>query len=130
MVNRFLLLGLIFIFIGCNNDDSGFVQLPLEACGVENPLEDLEWLRTEVERRKNDSSEDARYCYISLFEQNSITYFLYEDCNPLVDKIILVYNCEGENVGFVGDDTFDFQIFAERTVIFYPKNTLCDFDGD
>lgn len=128
MLHRYLSFALIFIlFVGCNNDDNDFVQLAIEACGVENPLEDLEWLRAEVERRKNDASEDARYCYISQFEQNETTYFLYEDCNPLVDKVISVYNCEGENVGFIGDDNFPFQNLIEVTVIFRPKNTLCNF---
>lgn len=98
-------------------------------CEVNNPLEELDWLRSEVEKRKNDSSETARYCYISQFEQNGITYFLYEDCDPLVDKVILVYNCAGENIGFIGDDNFPFQIFMERKVIFYPKNTLCNFSN-
>lgn len=130
MFNRCFLFGLLLICFGCNNDDNDFVQLSVGACGMERPLEDLEWLRAEVEKRKNDSSEDARYCYISQFDQNSMTYFLYEDCNPLVDKVILVYNCEGENIGFIGDDNFEFEVFAKRTVIFYPKNTRCNFNGN
>jgi hypothetical protein len=130
MAQRFFLLGIILISFGCDTNDDGFVAILLPACGVENPLEQLDWLRLEVEKRKNDTSEDARYCYISQVESDGITVFLYQDCNPLVNKIVPVYNCSGENIGIVGDDNFEIDLLQSRTVIFYPENTLCEFHRD
>ena len=126
MVYRLFLILSVLLTFCCSDDNDGFLEVALIGCGVDNPLKELEWLRSEVEKRKNDSSEEARYCYISQFEQDGQTYFLYEDCNPFIDKVIPVYNCLGENVGFVSDANFPFQIFMERTIIFNPENTLCD----
>jgi len=128
MMSKWFLCIAIGLLWGCSGDDDDFVAVRLSGCNVENPLVELDWLKSEVERRKNDSSEDARYCFISQVEVDENTYFLYEDCNPFVDKITLLYDCQGENVGFVGDDTFEFNILETRTIIFYPQDTLCELD--
>lgn len=130
MSNRLFLFFSTILLLGCNNDDNGFISLPIYACDLENPLENLDWLKSEVMKRKSDTSENTRYCYISQAELNGNTFFLYEDCNPFVNKLIAVYDCTGENKGFVGDDNFGFDLLQSRTVIFYPKNTLCEFGTD
>lgn len=128
MLKQYFFLAAIFVVYGCNSDDIDFVEISLQACAIENPLQDLNWLRAEVKKRKNDDSEDARYCYISQVEFEGSTYFLFEDCNPLVNKIVPIYDCEGANKGVFGDAIFGFDIFKSRTIIFYPENTLCEFN--
>ncbi len=79
-------MAVALLTFSCNNDG-----LPvISACGTEDPIEDLEWLNPEIQRRKNDTSADARYCYIEQATNDGETLFIYNDCNPIVNKVVPV----------------------------------------
>lgn len=117
-----ILVGLLAF--GCNNDDVTVIS----ACDVENPIEDLEWLRSEIQRRKNDTSADAVYCYIEQAKSDGQTIFIYNDCNPLASKVIPILNCSGTSVGFLGDENFRLNGIEERFVLFRPTDFACKLD--
>lgn len=123
MKSIFVLL-LSLLVISCTNDD----DLPvISACNVGNPIEELSWLKEEIERRKTNPTVDSRYCYIVQAISNNTTVFVYEDCNPLVDKIFTIYDCSGELIGYVGDENFSNENISKRQIIYKPGNFACEF---
>ncbi|MGB3149065.1 MAG: hypothetical protein WBB27_00265 [Maribacter sp.] len=122
----FSIISLGLIVTGCNNDD---LDMPvISACDVKNPIENLEWLGAEVEKRKNNTSEDALYCYIEQATAGNETIFIYNDCNPLINKVLPIYDCSGNSVGLLGDENFATNTITKRTIIFKPSNFKCQID--
>ncbi len=120
----FIIFSAVLLNFGCSDDDLNFPVIA--ACGVDNPIEDLAWLKSEVQRRKNDTSADAVYCYIEQAINNGETIFIYNDCNPLVNKVVPVLDCSGTSVGFLGDENNDVATITRRTIIFRPSDFACE----
>ncbi len=55
----------------------------------------LTWLREEINRREANPSEDLKYRYIAQSGLKGQTVFIYWDCNPVVNKVIPIFNCDG-----------------------------------
>lgn len=90
----FLLLSISFLLLACSDNDDDFKAIA--ACGFENVTEELSWLKAEIERREESSSEDLIYCYITISEIDGESVFIYRDCNPLIDKACCpIYDCNG-----------------------------------
>lgn len=95
MKKWFLLFSISFFLLSCSDNDDDFKAIA--ACGFENVTEELSWLKAEIERREKSSSEDLKYCYITISEVDGKSVFIYRDCNPLIDKNCCpIYDCEGE----------------------------------
>lgn len=124
MAKRFTAILFSVWFISCSND--GFSFFELQTCG-ENALSELDWLRQEIQKRRQDSSEDAKYCYITKASVNGQTVFLYEDCNPLINKVIPIFDCQGNELGFWGDPNFQPEHIKDKTIIFSPSDFACRF---
>ncbi|MEM7381227.1 MAG: hypothetical protein AAF361_08520, partial [Bacteroidota bacterium] len=110
---------LLFLFVSCSDDDDNAV-----VCGVVSPLEDLSWLRTEVENRLEEDSEDLIYCYITEGTYRGQTVFLYKDCNPTAFKVVPVYDCEGSFLGALGTQIDAIEI-EEECVIWRAPGFVC-----
>jgi len=94
-----LLLCYLFLLWSCSDNDDSLDSVA--ACGVDNVVEDLSWLRAEIERREESSTEDLKYCYITIAEIEGGSFFIYRDCNPLVDKACCpIYDCAGNLQSF------------------------------
>lgn len=104
-----------------DNDNNGFF------CGADNPIEGLEWLSEEIERRETSTSDDVKYCYIVQHQLVIKTVFTYEDCNPAINKAIFVLDCEGQNIGTVGVDISTDDL-KNSCVIWRPENFACLLD--
>jgi len=120
----------IFIFtitflVSCGSDDDVF-SLAIAGCGVENPLEQLTWLKAEVERRAENQNAEMKYCYIVQGKLEGNTVFIYEDCNPLVDKAIFILNCEGNSLDADGFATSN--IVENKKIIWRTDNFACTTD--
>lgn len=120
----FITFSMILLTFGCSDDDLNFPVIA--ACNVNNPIEDLEWLKSEVQRRKNDTSADAIYCYIEQAINDGETIFIYNDCNPLINKIIPILDCSGTSAGLLGDENNKVENITGRTVIFRPSDFACE----
>ena len=117
------LLFVALFFVACSDD--GFVFFELQACNTDNALTELDWLRQEIQKRSKDFSEDAKYCYITMASARGQTVFLYKDCNPLIDKVIPIFDCQGNELGFLGDEDFQFKVIEDERIIFSPPNFAC-----
>jgi hypothetical protein len=93
MKTKFFKLGilmflLLFIVPGCNKKDDTPPLPPPCACGIENPQENLEWLKNDLERSFYTEVYSIQYKaneYIGIFEHPSVR-----------DGGIGIYNCQGE----------------------------------
>jgi len=68
---------------------------PSPTCNVKNPTEELAWLKAEIDRREKSHSDMEVYFYIEQGEYNDQTVFLYNNCCPMCNTIIPVYDCLG-----------------------------------
>lgn len=123
----FLTLLSIFLcsFVSCSDDDDSKGER--SACGVQNILEDLDWLRDEIAAREQSTSPDIQYCYITKAIWNEQTVFLYEDCNPLINKVVPVLDCEGTSLGAVGV-AVDHNELSDFCVVWSPDTFACLID--
>ena len=108
-----------FVFSCTDSDDN--IKL---VCGVGNPVKDLVWLKKEIENREQSTSDDIRYCYIVQAELEGRTVFLYEDCNPAINKVIPVYNCQGTLLGVIRDE-IQMNSLSNFCVIWRPDDFSC-----
>lgn len=117
----FFIILLTIVIISCSDKDDNFNTI----CGVNDPTEELVWLKAEITIRKRDVSEDAKYQYISQADLDGETVFLYRNCDPKANTVIPVYDCEGELLGVVGKE-FTLEDFTNILLIFKPLDFVCE----
>ena len=118
----------IFLVIStsCSNDDNS--DLPIIAsCGVQNPIEDLEWLKKQVDEIKSDKYTTSIFSYIEIAEYKNETIFIANNCCPICNSVIPVYNCEGEFLGLIHTD-IEIQEISNRRIIYKRNDSECSKD--
>ena len=89
-MKNYLFLLIVLVTLSCKDK----VQ-PSSICDVKNPIEDLPWLKAEIDRREKSTSDIEFYFFIEQGEYNNQTVFLYNNCCPMCNTIIPVYDCSG-----------------------------------
>lgn len=121
MKKALLLLSLtVFLATSCSDNDDTIIP----ACGINNPKEDLEWLKTEIGRRNQNPSDDMKYCYIVQAQLNAQDVFIYQDCNPVINKAIFIMNCEGNTVD-TEDNPTAFDQLTNKMIIWKRDDFAC-----
>ncbi|AZQ57448.1 hypothetical protein EJ994_00980 [Maribacter sp. MJ134] len=121
-MKRCILLASFISLISCSTDDS---NLPIiAACDTANPIEDLTWLRAQTEVIKNDQSDIAQYFFIEIAEYQNQTVFLANNCCPICGTVVPIYNCEGEQIGFLGSDILMDEL-SDTRIIFSRDDFSC-----
>lgn len=100
MLKKVLVITAVLSIISCSDTD----DTPESSCGVSDPKLELEWLKTEITNREANLSEDSKYCYIEQADLQGQTVFIYQDCNPAINKVIPVYDCSGNQIGLLHSD--------------------------
>ncbi|MBA4300645.1 hypothetical protein SAMN03080617_02122 [Algoriphagus alkaliphilus] len=87
-------------------------------CGVDNPLEDLEWLKAETE-----NSNRSGFIYLVQGKYKGRTVFFFNGCDPLQLTMAAIQDCRGEIIqeASVND-------VRDQRVIWKPKNSACNLD--
>ncbi|MFS4466460.1 hypothetical protein [Maribacter sp. 2210JD10-5] len=117
------LVMLLLLFAGsCNKYD-------LPKCEFDDATQDLIWLKDIIEEREANPTDDMMYCYIVQGKLNKRPVFVLGDCNPLVNKVIFVLDCEGnaieEDGRKIGANEVDIK---NQKIIWQPENFACDLD--
>lgn len=114
---------LLFLFIALLTSCSK--EIPITTvCGVDNPIEELDWLTMEV----NNIDESLReYFYISKAQYNDQTVFIFGNCCPFCNTVVPVRNCSGELLGVLGsgDQDIDPKLVSQQDIIWKPVNFSC-----
>ena len=105
-----------FTALSCDNDDKTNSD---EICNVSNPAEDLDWLKEAIDNVENDE-----YSYFAMADYNGETVFYYGNCNPLINFVSIVMNCNGENLGNTNDLYDD---LTDIEILWQHDNSQCNF---
>ena len=110
-MKQILILLISISLISCEKKEE-----PPCACDVENPQENLEWLKQRLENR---------FCTeVYLYTYNGQEYISIHDCPIGADMGVVTYNCDGtiycQYIGLSGhsDCTADFLENATKTLIY------------
>lgn len=95
-------------------------------CSVHDPILDLPWLHAKIEEMMQHSSM-IKYFYIIELKQQGQTVFIFANCCPFCNSVFLVYDCEGNSIGSLGDDRFDADLASRGKVIWKAENSSCGF---
>ena len=121
-MKKIILLLSFLGLVGCANDD---IDLPAKAaCDVNNPIEDLAWLKSQIDEIKNNQSDISKYFYIEIAEYQNQTIFISNNCCPICNTIVPIYNCEGEGLGLLGGEIKQSEITNVK-VIFSRNDFPC-----
>lgn len=124
---RFLYLTILsgLLFCACSYEDGlNALTQAVPGCDVLNPTQELSWLKAEIDQRDQNPSPDMKYCYILQGNINGKVVFVYEDCNPLANKLSMVLNCEGTVINTLhGVNNSDVQ---NKTIIWRTKDYVCN----
>lgn len=109
-----LLLVFSAFFFSCSENEGPVL------CGVDNPVEDLAWIREAIEF--SQSSGLAGFAYLVQGTYEGKTVFIMESCCPFCNIITVVQDCRGEVIpdASVNDVT-------NKKVIWKPANSVCTF---
>lgn len=97
-------------------------------CGVTNPAEELSWMKTKIAELKQTGLYEVGQVYIWQTEFNGETYFIFDNCCPNCDSILLIYTCEGEDVSTnptITDYVYSYDK-SLKNVIWSPENFSCN----
>lgn len=103
MKNLIIILGsilLIVVISSCKKE-----ELIIQPCGVNNPLENIPWLKTKYEEYdyENDSNTNARIYYYKLYDGRELINISFENIGE-------VYDCAGNSIcswgGIAGGDCY------------------------
>ncbi len=90
-------------------------------CAGENPVENLDWLK-ELVAEATVNPEQAKYEYYKRALYKGDIIFYYGNCNPAINYVASVYNCEGKLIGYIEDFYDD---LVDMDVVWKAEDTLC-----
>lgn len=101
------------VLISCTKDDDPAKN----KCNVSNPVEEISWLKKEIDSLKNDE-----YSYYVIAVYKGETVFINGNCNPSADYMSLVKNCNGDMLGYA--NVLDNEL-SDKRIIWKSKNYRC-----
>lgn len=115
-MKAFLLVFLSSAFLfGCADGENP------TSCGVENPLEDLAWLKQDIENAADPRTSE--YSFLMQATYRGQTVFFFGFCNPLWNYAAIIKDCQGNQVAgevSVAD-------LSNQKMIWKPSNSVCSF---
>ncbi|CAN0602578.1 unnamed protein product [Ectocarpus sp. 12 AP-2014] len=113
-MKKIILLLFFNTLISCTIDDTNIPAIT--ACGTENPIEDLPWLKTLVNELKEEQSEVAEFFFIEIAEYKGETIFISNNCCPICSTVIPIYDCNGDFLGFLNDEIKTNELRSTQTI--------------
>jgi len=118
----YLFLFFAIVFSSCSKEE----MEPIQACGTDNALVDLPWLAELVEEQLN-SEIGKKYSYISKGIYQGQTIFSVQNCCPFCNSIYFAYDCNGNNLGFLGLGGIENDEITNWEVIWKSTENVCNF---
>ena len=103
--------------ISCEKDENNDTES--NKCNVSNPIEDLDWLKQEIDDVKQDE-----YSYYVMATYEGETVFYYGNCNPVINYISIVRNCNGDSLGLT-NDLYD--ELTDVSTLWKHEDSKCNF---
>lgn len=98
-------------------------------CGVDDPVEELVWLRDQIDDIELMEPEASQYYYFRMAKYYGATVFLPGNCNPAFNMVFVVLDCSGERIGIIGDgiDMIRWDELSEMQLLWKPESSACNF---
>lgn len=114
------LLTLIFLLLvfSCEKD-----ILSDNTCNVDNPLEQLDWLKDTIQSLGQSNPEWSKYYLVTMAKYSGETVFIISNCNPAANSVFPVLNCSGELQGILGG--VPYESLSDRNVIWKAVDSAC-----
>ena len=112
---------LSFIILSCKTGDDNLNN----TCNVANPIEDLAWLKEKIIEYEQTRGFEAGDIYISQTNYKDKTVFILGNCCAACNSVLTVYDCLGNNLGYIGGSNFNINMLNNDTVIWSPPNFIC-----
>jgi len=109
----------------CEKDETTNMLVSGNTCTVNNPVEELAWLKAEIQHREQSPSEFEKYFDIQQAEYNQQTVFIYNSCCPVCTTSVPVYNCQGELLFYGIDKPQEAKKIKNIKIIWQPKDYAC-----
>lgn len=87
-------------------------------CGVDNPVEDLEWLKLQTENVPKES-----FVFLVRGRYKGRTVFFFDACNRFWPTLQVIQDCRGELI-----EDASVNDIVEQKVIWRPEGSKCVFD--
>ncbi|MCU0400364.1 MAG: hypothetical protein MUE75_05020 [Algoriphagus sp.] len=87
-------------------------------CGVDNPVEDLEWLKLQTENVPKES-----FIFLVRGRYKGRTVFFFDVCNRFWPTLPIIRDCLGELI-----EDASVNDIVEQQVIWRPEDSKCSFD--
>ena len=113
-------LATTLLFFCCTDNDDGV----LKGCGFDNPRQELPWLKRRIDSMAASTSTDMVYCYVVQSQYKNRTVFRFEDCNPVISKVVFTLNCDGNRIDS-NDDIIFLEELKNPKVIWKPDDFAC-----
>ena len=105
----------IFLLGSCNEKDDP------TPCGVENPTEDLAWLKSQIQGSQSGSLSE--YAYLIQATYKGRTVFSWASCCPFCNWVAVIQDCQGNVV-----EDASLNELENQKVIWRPENSVCNLD--
>jgi hypothetical protein len=121
---RSFLFSLLIVCLGCEMAESSLESERLSAkCGGNNPIENLPWLKAEIEAYRTSSAFFDVLVYTAKY--HGITVFFSSICCPACNVLPpTVRSCEGQSIGMIGIDILESDLRNQR-IIWRTENEFC-----
>ncbi|SFT88639.1 hypothetical protein SAMN04489724_2562 [Algoriphagus locisalis] len=116
---HYLILCCALFSFACNSEDEDFE--PTAACGVNDAISDLPWLKAKYEGLS--TGELSEYSYLVQAELEGETVFYMGSCCPFCNWAIILYDCAGNSVEYNATE----DELVDGKVIWQPENSVCQF---
>lgn len=90
-------------------------------CGVENPVEDLAWIKESI--KESQSSSLSQYSYLIQGSYEGETVFSWGSCCPFCNFVVMVQDCQGNLIEGVS-----LSEVKNQKIIWKPENFACNLD--
>ena len=107
--------------IGCRDHN---IEQPRNIyCGVEDPVTELQWLRTDLQQYEHSSAHLDAFLYTAIYHDNRIFYV--DICCPACTTLPPeVKNCDGTVLGRLGDG-IDPNDLTGQQILWRTLNGVC-----
>ncbi len=109
-------------FVACSDDE---VE-PLQACDTQHVLVDLPWLAELIEEQEQFII-GQNFSFIGTGKLNQKRVFILQSCCPFCNTVAPVYDCKGEELGFLGSNDINFEDIENYEVIWKSSKNECAF---
>jgi len=119
-----LLFSIIIFLFACDEP----VSCSECTCSVTDPLEELEWLRTEINAFALPVNASLKvYFYATMAKYNGNTVFMIKNCCPFCNTTPpIIKNCKGKVLGYLSETEGSFNYYGVTIYSVNPNKLQCD----